>query len=92
MDRDVEDANLGLAQDEERIKKRYSGNLFGGIGIAAPTLMAAYYSDVKWTVAVGLVTIAIAIAGQDARFFDLATRTSRINSLLRDHMIVRTRR
>jgi hypothetical protein len=91
-DIDVEEANIMIAQDEERIKRRYSHNTLSAILNFGIILAAAYLGDLKWTVAIGLASIAAMVGAQDARRFDLAVRIARTNSLLRDHMIIRGRK
>ena len=90
----VEYANQMICQDEERIKHRYGtlGGVWYSLGAVTPIFVVAYFEDTKWTVAVGLATIAIALIGQDARNFDIATRIARTNTFLRDLMIIQTER
>ena len=48
---DVEEANIMIATDEERIKARYKNNVGAAVLNIAVMLGVAYEFDVKWVVA-----------------------------------------
>jgi hypothetical protein len=55
-------------------------------------LGVTYQFELKWVVGFGFGILIMVIVMQDARYFDIATRISRTNSLLRDHTIIRGHR
>jgi hypothetical protein len=91
---DVEEANIGIRLDEERIGNRYKpwNNFWPIVGSFAIMFGVAHYADIKWVVATGFALLITIHAEQDVRHFDVAVRIARTNLLLRDLMIVLSKR
>jgi hypothetical protein len=71
-----------MGEDEQRIAAGYRNGWRAPIGSALLIFGVAYFSELKWVLAVGFVSLVIAINGTESRLYDLCIRIRRTNVLL----------
>ncbi len=73
-----------MREDEHRIAAGYRKGWALAVTSCIPMAIVAYFSDVRWVLVVGVLTLVGAIYTVEGRLYDLCIRLRRTNILLRD--------